>query len=335
MKIKSSQLTFLLTLFSFFFGFACQNKSKNDVSSVIRPINNPAAILMVGFRGTEVNLDDVLLKDIVDYGVGGVILFDFDVPTNSYERNITSPIQLKHLISDLQTKVSLPLMVALDQEGGLVNRLKATQGFKTLPSPADVAATKNSIYSDSLYINDAKELNKLGFNVNFAPVVDLNLNPENPIIGKLERSFGADPDTVYKYALSAVKAYNKFGILPVVKHFPGHGSSREDSHLGVVDVTNHWKNIELTPYQKFINNDENIGIMTAHIFNSKLDANWPATLSSKVINGLLRSDMGFDGLVFSDDLQMEAIRNEYELKTTIRQALMAGVDVLVFANISI
>jgi beta-N-acetylhexosaminidase len=327
----STKISVIPFLFSLIALLTCYTKVEPSYTDNF----DPASILMVGFRGTDLNAQDALVRDIINHKVGGVILFDYDVPTKSYGRNITDPDQLKKLTSELKEKLSKDLLIAVDQEGGKVNRLKSDLGFMMLPSQSEIASKSNVQIADSLYRNQASELSEMGFNVNFAPVVDLNLNPDNPIIGKLGRSFSSSPDTVAKFAEIAIKAYQDNGILPVLKHFPGHGSSREDSHLGVVDVTRYWNNIELKPYSELINDSAHFGIMTAHIYNRNLDAEWPATLSYEVINKKLKTELGFRGLVFSDDLQMEAIRNEYDLKTTIKRALLAGVDILVFANNSI
>ncbi len=333
MTHNSGQITAKLILFSLLLQFPCE--TIEEPTNPKLSYSQAASVLMVGFRGVEIDRNNTLIQDLIKFRVGGVILFDYDVPSKSYGRNITEPEQLKRLTTELKKAYSEPLLIAVDQEGGKVNRLKARNGFSVLPSQAKIAASFSRRYSDSLYNNQAKVLSEYGFNVNFAPVVDLNINPDNPIIGKLERSFGVQPDTVIKYASSAIEAYSKYHILPVLKHFPGHGSSHEDSHLGVVNVSEYWTNLELLPFQKLVDQYQNIGIMTAHIYNNQLDKRWPATLSESVIQKQLRDSLGFIGLIFSDDLQMDAIREEYDLKTTIRQALLAGIDVLVFGNNSV
>jgi beta-N-acetylhexosaminidase len=165
--------------------------------------------------------------------------------------------------------------------------------------------------------------------------VDLDLNPENPIIGKLERSFSREPATVTRHALAVIDAHRRYGILTAPKHFPGHGSAAGDTHEGFVDVTGRWSAVELEPFQSLIRQGKADMIMSAHIFNGKLDPAWPATLSARTLNGLLRQEMGFEGVVISDDLQMKAIAARYGLETVIRQAILAGVDILLFANNSV
>ena len=181
----------------------------------------------------------------------------------------------------------------------------------------------------------AQTLSDLGINLNLAPVVDVNLNPENPVIGGIERSFSGDPEVVTRQAKQFIESHHQHGVFTTLKHFPGHGSSEHDSHLGIVDVTGMWSEDELIPYQNLIDDGMADIIMTAHIFNENWDPEFPATLSEKVITGMLRNELGFEGLVMSDDMQMEAIRSHYGLEIAIKQAILAGVDILSFANNSI
>ncbi|RLB66095.1 MAG: glycoside hydrolase family 3, partial [Deltaproteobacteria bacterium] len=171
-----------------------------------------------------------------------------------------------------------------------------------------------------------------GITLNFAPVVDLNINPNNPVIGKLERSFSADPQVVTRMALAFIRAHHVLGIRCTLKHFPGHGSSSTDSHLGFVDVTKTWSPVELEPYKNIIGAGMADAIMTAHVFNAKLDEDYPATLSKRVITGLLREKLGYGGVIISDDMQMGAIRKYYGFEQAIRLAIDAGVDILIVAN---
>jgi beta-N-acetylhexosaminidase len=292
-------------------------------------------LLLVGFRGTALADTNHIVRDIQKYHLGGVILFDYDVPSKSPDRNIESPEQLKTLINDLKKISDSPLIVSIDQEGGRVARLKPSMGFPEIKS-AEYLGTLNNADSTGFYAQKlGRTLEDLGINMNFAPVVDLNTNPDNPVIGGLERSFSSDPETVVKHAAIYIKTLNRYGLWSVLKHFPGHGSSENDSHLGVVDVTDSWSEKELIPYRRLINKGLGDAIMTAHIFNRNIDPDYPATLSKPTITGLLRNKLNYSGVVISDDLMMGAIRNEYGLKTTISKAINAGVDILVFANNSI
>lgn len=289
-------------------------------------------LLLVGFRGTQLADTNHIVRDIEEYHLGSVVLFDYDVALESPERNIESPEQVKKLVSDLKKKADHPLIVSIDQEGGKVARLKPQMGFPKTVS-AEYLGSIDNPDSTKYYAEEiATTLSELGINMNFSPVVDLNTNPENPIIGGIERSFSASPDKVIKHASIFINTFKDHDILPVLKHFPGHGSSEDDSHLGVVDVSNTWSEEELKPYKKLIEEDLTDVVMTAHIFNTNIDSSFPATLSKPTITELLRNDLGFDGVVVSDDLMMGAIRNEYGLKTAIYNSLSAGVDILTFGN---
>jgi beta-N-acetylhexosaminidase len=292
-------------------------------------------MLMVGFRGLKLERDNPIVADIREGRVGGVVLFDYDVPSKSPVRNIESPKQVKALIKDLRSVAPGSLLVAVDQEGGRVARLKEKFGFppsvsaKSLGALDDVAATRKAA------LTTAETLAEAGFDLNFAPVVDLDVNPANPVIGGLERSFSADPDVVTRHAAEIVKAHRECGVLTCLKHFPGHGSSRADSHLGFTDVSETWSRTEIEPYARLLAAGLCDSVMTAHIFNSALDPDLPATLSEKVIKGLLREGLAYNGPVISDDMQMKAISANYGFEDAIWKALGAGIDILVFANNSV
>jgi len=289
-------------------------------------------MLMVGFRGLEVQDDHPIVQDIRERQIGGVILFDRDPSIHRPIRNIQSPEQVKRLTTSLQQSASLPLLIAIDQEGGKVNRLKEQFGFPPTVS-AQYLGELNQLEVTAKYANIiAITLAELGINLNFAPVVDLNINPDNPIIGKFERSFSADPEIVTTHALEWIKAHHKQRVLCALKHFPGQGSARQDSHFGCVDVTAVWSDQELIPYWKIIQAGQCDLIMTAHIFHAQLDPQLPATLSKSIITGILREQLRYDGLVVSDDLQMQAITSYYSFETAIQAAIAAGVDLLVFGN---
>lgn len=289
-------------------------------------------MLLAGFRGLEASDRLPVVQDIRDHHLGGVILFDFDVPTNTPLRNIQSPAQVKALIAGLQAAASIPLIVAVDQEGGRVQRLKAARGFSGAPSARALGALGDTARTRQAAASTGRMLAELGFTLNFAPVVDLDVNPENPIIGKLERSFSADPAVVTAQALAFIAGHHDHGVLCTLKHFPGHGSSTADSHRGFVDVTNTWSAKELEPYAALIKAGAADSVMTAHVFNARLDPQFPATLSRATITGLLRDKLGYDGVVFCDDIQMGAIREHYGLETALAAAIGAGVDIITIGN---
>jgi beta-N-acetylhexosaminidase len=289
-------------------------------------------MIIVGFRGTSVSENSPIVKAIQELKLGGVILFDYDVPSSSFPRNILNPEQTKKLITDLQKFSPIPLFIAVDVEGGKINRLKEKYGFLKIHSHEELGKINNPETTKKEILRLSEELKDLGFNINFAPVVDLNINPQNPIIGKLGRSFSSDPEIVFQQAKAFIEAHIQNGIIPVVKHFPGHGSSFSDSHLGMVDVTKTWKEDELIPYRKLEKENLLFGVMIGHIFNKNIDENYPATLSDKFLQGILRKEIGFEGVIISDDLQMGAIKKYYTLEDAIIKAINAGCDILVFSN---
>jgi beta-N-acetylhexosaminidase len=289
-------------------------------------------MVMVGFRGLELGSNHPLVRDIEARHLGGVVLFDYDVAMQSPVRNIRSPEQVRQLTADLQSKAIIPLFIALDQEGGMVARFKETYGFPPTVSARYLGEVQDVAITRKHATRVAATLAAAGINVNFAPVVDLNRNPENPVIGKRDRSFSSDPTIVTDQAKAWIEAHHMHAVLCAIKHFPGHGSSRDDSHLGCVDVTDVWSPEELIPYKTLIADDVCDMIMTAHIVHTDFDAEWPATLSRPLITGLLRERLGYDGVVISDDLQMQAIASAYPLETTIRMAVEAGVDIVLFGN---
>ncbi|SMO70937.1 glycoside hydrolase family 3 protein [Fodinibius sediminis] len=330
--MKSTAL-FATLITAFFATGACSQDGTPDTTN--EPVSLDQKIgqmLNVGFRGTSLSDTNHIVRDINQYHLGSVTLFDYDVPKDTALRNIQSPDQVKTLISDLQEQAQTPLFVAVDQEGGQVARLKPERGFPSTVSAQYLGELNNSDSTRHYARQMARTLSELGFNLNFTPVVDLNTNPGNPVIGGLKRSFSADPQTVVKHASIYIQALHEQDIVTVLKHFPGHGSSEKDSHLVVVDVTETWSKEELIPYRKLINDGLIDMIMTAHIFNAQWDTTYPATLSKPVITGMLRDQLNFEGVIISDDLMMGAIRKEYGLETAVRQALLAGVDILTFGN---
>ena len=288
-------------------------------------------MLMIGFRGDVLDGDiTAMLRDIQP---GGVVLFDYDLPSKGeVVRNITSPEQLRALTSALQGIA--PYFIAVDAEGGYVNRLKEAYGFTvSVPSAQELGRQslgKTKRVADAL----ARELKDMGINWNFAPVVDVNIDPQSPVIGAIGRSFSDVPRTVVAHANAFIKAHREQQVIPTLKHFPGHGSAAGDTHLGVTDVTETYRLAkELLPYQKFIQKGYEDPIITAHIVNQKLDKSGrPATLSHDMITKLLRYEMGFDGVVISDDMQMGAIVEAYGLTEAVVEAIKAGVDMILLAN---
>jgi beta-N-acetylhexosaminidase len=282
-------------------------------------------MLIIGFPGPAV--DAAVLEEIRQGKVGSIILFEKNIPPQN------SFIALKKINWTYQQAAPLPLFIAIDQEGGRVNRLKDKYGFpRSITARAmGQAKTLDSVrfYGEAT----ASTLAGLGFNVNFAPVVDLASNPNNPIIAKFGRAFSANEDSVALLAKEFIKAHRKYNVLTSLKHFPGHGSSKDDTHLGIADVTNTWEQRELKPYQLLIDSGYADAIMTSHIVNRQLDkAGNPGTLSTDILTGILRQRLHFNGVVFTDDMQMQAITKHYGLKDAIRMAINGGVDIMTFSN---
>lgn len=305
--------------------FANNTYSKEQLEKMI------AKMVILGFYGTDIKPTDKIYQDIKKYDLGGVILFDKDPTNKNKYKNVINPTQLQLLTSKLQSIRAEKLLIAIDQEGGVVQRLKKSKGFEDTPKASNVAL-RGELFAKKVYANMAKDLNKNGLNLNFAPVVDLKLNPKNSVIVKIGRSFGKEPSEVIKYSSIFVDEMKKQNVISVLKHFPGHGSSLKDSHKGFVDITKTWKEIELEPYMHFIKQNKVDMIMTAHVYHKDLDFKYPATLSENVNTNILREMLGFKGVLVSDDLQMGAISKHYTLEDTLTLAINSGVDMLLIAN---
>jgi len=286
-------------------------------------------MLLVGFRGTKINENSYIARVLKEVKVGGVILFDFDVPSRSFPRNIVSFEQTKELISQLKEIAPFPIFVAVDVEGGEVNRLKR---FISFSSPAEIGKKRDYQETERIAGSISFQLATLGFNLNFAPVVDLNINPQNPIIGALGRSFSGNPQEVIEQSKAFINGFHKNNIISVIKHFPGHGSSAGDSHFGLVDVTETYNEKELIPFKELIKTGMVDAVMTAHLINKKVDPEYPATLSVKFLQEMLRKEMDFQGIIISDDMQMGAIIDNFSLEKAVIQAIKAGCDLLIFSN---
>jgi beta-N-acetylhexosaminidase len=284
-------------------------------------------MIMIGYGGTSFRSDDPVIAEIRAGSVGGIILFEKNLSDSNAVSQVTS------LIGSLQKASEVPLFMAIDQEGGKVNRLKTKYGFPKSVTAAYLGELDNEDSTRYYARTTAEILNKTGFNVNFAPVLDLAINPDNPVIVKFGRSYGADPKMVVKHAEIMIEEHNKQKIITVGKHFPGHGSSESDTHYGVADVTKSWDKSELIPYKRLTSDGQLPGVMSAHIVNTNLDpSGLPGTLSKPILQGILRDKIGFNGVVFSDDMQMHAITKEFGLEKAIELGINAGLDVIIFSN---
>lgn len=283
-------------------------------------------MLMVGMSGKSVTNNSPILQDIREGLVGGVLLFEYNInPVNAKEN-------LSILTNALQDASRIPLLISIDQEGGKVNRLKTKYGFKPMPSAKSVADSNDLSYAAQIAADMTSELNACGINLNFAPVADLH-DPFCPVLGKINRCFSGDAETVTCYDSIYIEKHHELGLKTSLKHFPGHGSSKADSHLGLVDVTRTWREEELIPYRRLIAAGMVDMIMSAHIVNRQLDeSGYPATLSKKVLTGLLREQLGYQGVIISDDMQMHAISSHYSLEESLRRGINAGLDMFIFSN---
>ena len=288
-------------------------------------------MLLVGFRGTTIDDKSHIARDIQQYHVGSVILFEYDAPTGTRHRNIESPAQLQKLCSQLQGLAGGTLLIGIDQEGGNVARMRPKDGFPPVMS-AQASAEEGTDAVRKMAEKTGEMLEVAGINLNFAPCVDVNLNPECPVIGKMGRSFSADAQYVAECAEIWMEAQRAHGVISCLKHFPGHGSATGDTHAGLVDVTDTWQPAELEPYRTLIAKGGVDMVMVAHVVNHQLGDKLPASLSATVVTKLLRGELGYDGVVVTDDLAMGAITRQYGYEEAVRMAILAGCDLLCLSN---
>jgi beta-N-acetylhexosaminidase len=288
-------------------------------------------LFITGFFGESVTKESQIISDIRKSNLGGVILFDRFLAGKKKYNNIISHDQVKELTSSLQDAADGKLLIAVDQEGGMVNRFKKESGFQQTASAGDLGKSLDTSRTRQASATTARLLLDTGFNFNLAPVVDINSFSENPIIGKYKRSFSDNPDTVIKHAAAWIDEHRRHGIHCCLKHFPGHGSATTDSHLGFVEITDSWRTNELTPYRILIQRRMVDSVMTGHLYNRSIDFEYPATLSAPTIS-ILKKELGFTGPLLSDDMQMGAITSRYGLEQAVCLAFRAGVDMVVVGN---
>lgn len=290
------------------------------------------ALICAGFKGTTLLNGNPFAEDIKKHYTGCVWLTDNDSPMGLTLGNIESPIQVRTLTDELRRASGNSIFIAIDAEGGKVIRLKEQYGFPKTFSARELGEKDDVLFTRNKSEELAKLLASLGINFNLAPVVDLGIHKDSPAIGKKDRCFSDNPEKVYLHAKEFILAHKKYNIAVCLKHFPGHGSAFEDTHKGFVDATESWNEKELIPYQKLINEGLVDAVMSCHVFNSNLDDKYPATLSKKILTGLLRDKLGFEGIIFSDDMNMKAISENYDYETAIELAINAGVDILIQGN---
>ena len=279
-------------------------------------------MIMVGFSGTSI--PDSLSYDIEYRNLGGIV---------TLANNLENPSQIQALTESLQQTAGTPLFIAVDEEGGVVARLDEQNGFSSTYTAWQLGTTFNSeTQTRNQAAKMAAWLKSTGLNLNLAPVVDVNVNPNSPAIGAHGRSFSSDPETVARHAAWFIDEFRQLDIISTLKHFPGHGSAADDSHLGFTDISSTWSEAELIPYEELLDKGYTDMIMSGHLFNAGIDSLYPATLSSLTINGLLRDSLGFQGVVISDAMYMRAIRDNYAFDEAIELALNAGVDILLYTT---
>ena len=301
---------------------------------------------MTGFHGDGrySNTEDfAAVEDQIKKGqIGGVILFDVDVSgllakgmdiaeakKQIFSSNIKSIKQVKEMNEHLQSIAPTKLLIAIDQEGGNIQRLKPEHGFAPIPSAADLALGDSKTVYEMAY-DLGNRLSDLGINVDFAPLLDVNVNPKSPAIGAKDRSFSADPKKVTEYAGAFAHGLEDAKIAYSYKHFPGHGSAGSDTHAGITDVTKTYKDYELDPWRDLVKKATPYTmVMVAHVINNNVDT-LPASLSGTTID--MVRNMGFNGVIISDDMDMGAIANEYGTEKAIEMAINAGNDILIFGN---
>lgn len=275
-------------------------------------------LLVIGVEGTSFSSEmDNLIRN---YHVGGVIIMGRNVATTN------EMLQLINGIKKANEHNKIPLFLSVDEEGGRVSRMPV--GIPKLPTSAQIGKLNDESVSYRAGTYLAGVLNEFGYNMNFAPVLDVNSNPRNPVIGN--RSFGSDPYQVAKLGISTMHGMMDNGIIPVVKHFPGHGDTVVDSHkvLPKVETTlESLRNVELVPFKKAIEEGAD-AVMVAHILFPALDPDYPSSMSKAIITGLLRNEMKFEGVIITDDLTMGAIANDYTIPEAAVQSFIAGSDQL-------
>jgi beta-N-acetylhexosaminidase len=287
-------------------------------------------MIVVGFKGDDAgDASFQYLRDEIAAGtLGGVMYLKTNVKSLSAVKAMNAALR--------KASPDLPPFITLDQEGGRVQRLTSAVGFPETPSAQDIAASDSPAEAEAAYARMAKAVADAGFTVNFGPVADLRVNPDNSVIAKAGRSFGKSAKTVAAYDEAFVAAHHDAGLLTALKHFPGHGSSTADSHEGFVDISKTWSPTELDPYKALFADGYSDFVMVGHLYHKDYDgpgkAKLPASLSPEWIGGVLRDQLGFKGVVISDDLEMGAIRKLFDLHDTIVGAVNAGVDVLLFSN---
>lgn len=277
-------------------------------------------LFIVGFEGEEIN--DEIVDLVKNQKVGGLIYFS---------RNIIDSKQIINLNNEIKAmEKDIPLFISVDEEGGLVSRVP--EEFVKLPSSGYIGQFNDENLSYNVGKIIAKELNSLGFNMDFAPVLDINSNPNNTVIG--ERAFGNSAEIVSRLGVNNMEGIRDGKIIPVLKHFPGHGDTDVDSHYGlpiVKKTLEELENLEFIPFKNAIDNGADV-VMISSIILENIDNEYPATMSKKIIKDILRDSLGFDGVIATDDMTMGAIVDNYNLTDAIIMSINAGSDLILVCH---
>ena len=279
-------------------------------------------MLVVGIEGYDLNDNTKSLLN--NSKVGGVILFS---------KNVKDTNQLLNLLNSLKKenkKNKLPLFLSVDEEGGRVTRMPVE--FKKLPTNEAIGKLNDENFSYKIGSTIANEIGSFGFNMDFAPVLDINSNPNNPVIG--DRSYGADVNKVSNLGIQTMKGIKSGNVIPVVKHFPGHGDTSVDSHMGLPTVNADLKRLhgfELIPFASAIKNNAD-AVMIAHILLPKVDGENPSSLSKIIITGILRKELNFNGIIITDDMTMGAIVKNYNIGEAAIKSVVAGTDIVLVCH---
>lgn len=298
-------------------------KGKREIENQIKSMTLDEKIgqlVISGFKGDTVSEE---LKELIEkYHIGGVILFSANIKDSNQLIELTNSIKDTNSISG-----SIPIFISVDQEGGRVSRLP--KDIEKFPSAANIGMSGNENYNYKVGNTLGQVIKSFGFNLDFAPVLDVASNPKNKVIG--DRAFGDNEDLVCRMGLQFMNGLKDSNIISVVKHFPGHGDTKEDSHYEI-PYLNHDRErldaIEFMPFKKAIESGAD-GIMVSHIVLKKIDDKSPATMSKTVVTGILRKEFSYDGVVFTDDINMGAIAKNYLLRDAVIRTIDAGVDVIV------
>ncbi|WP_195260760.1 glycoside hydrolase family 3 protein [Clostridium paraputrificum] len=302
------------------------NKKVEDKISTMTLEEKVGQMMFYGVNGT--NVDDKVVNLFEDQHAGGIILYGH---RNFWGSSLDNNVKYVNSIKKANRQNSdIPLFIGFDEEGGSMSQLP--QELMRTPSKGELGNTNDSSLATGIGAGTAKKLKLLGINTDFGTVLDINTNKNNPIIGV--RSYGSTQEKVTEFGINELKAIQNEGVIPTVKHFPGHGDTEVDSHLGLPSLNhdlNRLKSTELVPFQTAINNGVDM-VMTAHIMLPQIDKEYPATMSKKILTDLLCDEMGYKGVIITDDLEMQAISKNWDLGEAAIKSVEAGADILLVCH---